>query len=42
MTDTDYFPAFTKSASTFSSLGKGPKPKIPFSDYKVIFTPGSK
>jgi hypothetical protein len=42
MIDTVYFPALIKSGSTFSSFGKGPNPKIPFSDYKVISTPGSK
>jgi hypothetical protein len=40
--DTVCFPALIKSASTSSSFGKGPNPNIPFSDYNVMLTPGSK
>ena len=39
-TVTVYLPALIKSASTSLSFGKEPSPKIPFSLYNVILTPG--
>jgi hypothetical protein len=40
--DTVYLPALMRSASTIYSLGKGPRPRIPFSLCRVILTPGAK
>jgi hypothetical protein len=42
VTETVYLPALMRSASRSASNGNGPRPRIPFSDCKVMFTPGAK
>ena len=34
------FPALIRSASTSASVGKGPMPRSPFSDWSTMSTPG--
>jgi hypothetical protein len=41
-TVTVYLPALMRSGSISSSVGNLPIPRIPFSDYMVIFTPSSR